>query len=401
MKYLRIFFLLVISVMALSSIALLMPKDGDPLFKSLAKPFANQAERRREARRHTDAQFIQRIDPGLNANRVNVLLFGYGETHEPPVTERAIIGSFTIISYDVRTGQIYLISMTHDIRAPEVERALAAKGQATHALKMDRAYDVGGFTLMREMIEKASGLVMDYQIVFKDSLIQRLVDQVFGGIQVDVPMEFAVQPFYLDGEKYPIGVFPQGKQTLTGRQVIQFIKTVPLVEAEYDPALEHNKRKHLVLQSLLQAANTQSSQRDFWLRLFSFVQSELASGSVVMDFDPTPLVVDNLGYILTNLDKLLAQRSSAMPLPEIQRATYIVDSANGDGGVQWINANQDANSITRRDIETKVYPNLDYEIPIDANPYGNLAREYWTSVRTMVRRTLNGEPLQDPVETEQ
>ncbi|MBI5302208.1 MAG: LCP family protein [Chloroflexi bacterium] len=395
-KYLRFLLLVIISVLALLSVALLAPKDSDPLFKSLAKPFATNAERRREARSQTDPQFFQRVDAALNANRINVLLFGYGETHEPPMTERAIIGSFTLISYDVRTGQVDLISMTHDIRAPEVERALAQRGQGTHALKMDRAYDVGGFPLMREMIENGTGLAVDYQIVFKDGLIQRLVDQVFGGIQVDVPMAFSVQPFYLDGEKYPVGFFQQGNQTLNGRQVIQFIKTVPVAEGEYDPSLEHNVRKHLVLQALLDALNRQSGDRDFWLRLFAFVQHELAAGSVTMDFDPTPLVVDNLGRLLTNLDKLIAQRSSAMSMPAIHRATYIVDSANGDGGVQWVNANQDANPITRQDIDTRVYPNLDYEVPIDANPYGNLAREYWGSVREMVRRTLNGEPLQDP-----
>jgi len=247
---------------------------------------------------------------------------------------------------------------------------------------------VGGFALMREMIENATGLAVDYQVVFKDSVMQRLVDHVFGGIQVNVPLAFAVQPFYLDGEKYPEGFFAQGEQTLTGRQVIQYIKTVPVAEGLYDPALEHNTRKHLILQSLLTALNRQSGDREFWMRALAFAQHELATGGIAFDFEPTPLIVDNLGQLVTNLDKLLAQRGGAMQIPAIHGAAYIVDPAHGDGGVQWVNANAEVNPRTRRDIENKIYPNLDYEIPIDANPYGDLAREYWTSVRAVVRRVL-------------
>jgi hypothetical protein len=383
---------------ALVSIALFVPRDNDPLFKSLTKPIIAEAQRRRAERAPSDPGFAKRVDAKLNASRVNVLLYGYGETHEPPVTERAIIGSYTIISYDTRDGTVSLISMTHDIRAPEVEREMVKRGTPTHALKMDRAYEIGGFPLMREMLENATGLSIDFEIAFQDSAIQRVVDNVFGGIQVEVPVAFEAQPFYLDGVKYPKGFFPQGKQILNGRQVIQFIKTVPVAEGLYDPVLEHNARKHLVFAGLLDSLKTQSGDRDFWLRAMTYARGELASGGIAMDFDPSALIVNNIGAMLGNLDKLISQRSSGFPMPAIERTTYIVDPAQGDGGVQWVNANAAVNPITRRDIDARVYPNLDYEVPIDANPYGDLPSEYWTSVRTLVRKLVNGEPLRNSQE---
>ena len=81
--------------------------------------FAKEAERRRAELAKTDPDHSRRIDKALNDGRVNFLLFGYGETHEPPATEKAIIGSQTIISYDTHTRKADIISLTHDIRAPE------------------------------------------------------------------------------------------------------------------------------------------------------------------------------------------------------------------------------------------------------------------------------------------
>src|SRR3979409_1229954 len=93
-------------------------------------------------------------------------------------------------------------------------------------------------------IEDATALAIDYQLAFKESAIAGATDNVFGGLDVDVPLGFKVNGFYVDGKKYPAGRFQQGLQRLNGVQVIQFIKTVP-VEVRYDAKLEHNARKHL------------------------------------------------------------------------------------------------------------------------------------------------------------
>ena len=66
----------------------------------------------------------------------------------------------------------------------------------------------------------------------------------------------------------------------------------------------------------------------------------------------------------------------------------IVDQAQGDGGVRWVNPNVDDPYI-RADIAAQVYPGFDMEVPYYGNPYAaDLANDYWGSVRNLVRTSL-------------
>lgn len=361
----------------------------DTLFYTLMSPWINEAQRRRADLANSDPAFGKRIDKELNDGRVNFLLFGYGESHEPPNTERALIGSQTIISYDYRNYTADIVSLTHDIRAPEIERELAKRGQKNLVVRIDKAYSIGGFRLMRQVLEDATGLSVDFQVTFKDAVMQRLIDDVFGGVEVDVPTAFDVQPFYLDGVKYPKGHFAQGKQRLNGRQVIQFIKTVPIATAAYDKSLEHNVRKHLIFVALLHALNQNYTDREFWLKGSGFITKELVTGAITYDFDPIPLAVNNIGNTLPKLKKLVGAPSSGeIQSPQIRKSIYVVDPAHGDGGVQWVNANAAVNPITKKDIDSGIYASLDMEVPLNANPYGDLVTEYWCSVRALVKQTF-------------
>jgi hypothetical protein len=241
---------------------------------------------------------------------------------------------------------------------------------------------------MRKVLEDATGLSMDFQAAFKDAAIQRLVDNVFDGVQVTAPMTFDVHPFYLDGVKYPGGHFPQGPQKLNGRQVIQFIKTVPVAEGTYDKLLEHNSRKSLVFDALLKSLDEKYTDRTFWLKGAAFVAGEFVNGSVVCDFDPVALIVNNIGGTTASLSKARAPAAGQLHLPKINHSLYIVDPAQGDGGVQWVNANAAENPITQKDIDAGIYPTLAMEVPINANPYGDLVTGYWTSVRGLVKESL-------------
>ncbi len=365
---------------------------ADSVFDSLLTPFVNEAQKRRAELAKTDADFAQRVDVALNDGRVNFLLFGYGETHEPPATEKALIGSHTIISYDLRNRRADIISLTHDIRAPEIERELVKQGwKKAPVMRMDHAYEVGGFALQRRMLEDATGLSIDFQLSFRDSAIQPLVDDVFGGLEVDVPMAFDVHPFYLDGKKYDKGHFTQGRQILSGRQVVQFIKTVPISEGAYHRSLEHNVRKALVLNALLDAIERNYRDSLFWLKGSGFVTSQLIGGGIAYDFDPVSMIVQNIGTTTASLRRSLADRSSAgVLLPRIGKSRYIVDPAQGDGGVQWVGANAAVNPITKKDMDSGVYESTDVEVPYDSDPYGNLVTGYWPSVRQVVKNALMG-----------
>lgn len=361
------------------------------LLQAVLAPFVNEAQKRRQERARIDQGYNKRVDRKLNEGRVNFLLYGYGETHEPPAMEKAIIGSYTIISYDTRNSQVDILSMTHDIRAPTIESEMPEKrgNNRRYAVKIDQAYPIGGFGLMRRVLENATGLSIDFQFAFKDTVIRRVIDEVFQGVEVNVPAAFDVHPFYLDGQKYPAGHFFQGKQTLNGTQVIQFIKTVPISQGYYGKSLEHNSRKHLIFLGLLEAVRKNASDRNIWLRGSAFLGGELLKKDIVYDFDPAQLMIANVNNVMTGIGKYVSSRRRIdFVMPKINQTRYIADPANGDGGVQWVGANAKVNPITEKDIQDGRYPTLDMTIPYDANPYGDLVTEYWGSVRTVVRSAL-------------
>ena len=362
------------------------PAINETEFERVLHPMLLDAKRRRAAAAASDPNYWTRLDPKLNSTRLNFLLFGYGETHEPPLTERAFIGSITIFSYDYATKEIDLVSMTHDIRAPEAERYLHDQGQAeVGPIKLDRVYGMGGFDLLRRTIEDASGLAIDFQLAFKESVIQGATDDVFNGLDVDVPLPFKVNGFYLDDVKYPGGEFQQGVQHLSGIQVIQFIKTVP-VEENYDPRLEHNARKHLVFRSIMDALKEHANDVPFMGRAALFFSSQVSQDSLAYDFDLKSLLVDNLRSMMTDMHR---SEATNQDMPSVQRTMYIVDPASGDGGVQWVNANAHDNPITQRDLDNHVYGETAMEVPYHGDPYApDLATGYWTDVRQLIASRL-------------
>jgi hypothetical protein len=355
-------------------------------FERALHPLLLEAKRRRTASAARDPTYWTRLDPKQNSTRLNFLLFGYGETHEPPLTERAFIGSITIFSYDYATRQIDLVSMTHDIRAPEAERWLHDKGQAqVGPIKLDRVYGMGGFDLLRRTVEDASGLAIDFELAFKESVIESATDNVFNGLDVNVPLPFKVNGFYLDDVKYPGGEFAQGVQHLNGIQVIQFIKTVP-VEENYDPRLEHNARKHLVFRSIMEALKEHSGDVAFLGRAALFFSGQVSQDALAYDFDLKSLLVDNLRGMMTDMRR---GDATDQEMPGVQRTMYIVDPASGDGGVQWVKANAHDNPITQRDLDENVYGETAMEVPYHGDPYApDLAAGYWPDVRRLVASRL-------------
>jgi hypothetical protein len=252
-------------------------------------------------------------------------------------------------------------------------------------IKIDRTYGMGGFDLMRRTLEDATGLAIDFQMAFKESAIAGATDSVFGGIDVDVPLAFKVNGFYLDGEKYPGGEFAQGPQKLSGVQVIQFIKTVP-VEENYDAALEHNARKHLIFKSLMDELRDNASDVAFMGRAALFFSGQVAQDSIAYDFDLRRLVVDNLRSMMTDIGR---PDTRTKQVPSVARTLYIVDPASGDGSVQWVRANAVTNPITARDIADNRYGELAMEVPYNGDPYADdLPAKYWADVRQLIARRL-------------
>jgi hypothetical protein len=365
------------------------------LFDLLIKPLEQEALRRRSERASKDPEWGKRVDLKLNKGRVNVLLFGYGypENYSPNTSAFTPEGSPTILSLDLQGRRVDVVSLTHDIRAPEIERASAQPPQEVRAIKIDQAYAIGKFELMRRTVEDATGLSVDFQVAFDETVIRDLVDQVFGGVEVEVPRGFEGIPVYIDGIGYPAR-FAKGQQWLTGTQVLVFIKAVPVVPAGkyYGKDLEHNVRKGIVFEALLQTLKERSADPGFWGRLVWFITAEEArfwDRRMDYDFDPIALAVDNIRHLLPHLGEITEARE--IGFPEIRKRIYVQDPANGDGGVGWVSWQARRYPQVKKDVELGVYPprGEGFAAPVGGNPYGeNLVTDYWPSVRILVKQAL-------------
>lgn len=352
----------------------------------MLKPLIEEALKRRADRAKNDPEYYYRVDKELNQDRVNILLYGYGEEWTGGEIDQPTFGSHSIFSINLRTGKIDLVSPTHDTRAPEIEQFLKKNGKEARPTRMDRAYEIGGYDLMRQVLEDATGLSVDYQIKAEDTLIKYLIDNL-GGINVDIPFDVNTKQFRDDGKMYPPHQFSKGSQKMDGITALQFIKAW---SDPVDPTKERNIRKHLAMKAIFDQVKqkTKEGDRMFGFNMFSLLATENLKGNIGFDFDEKQFIFPMLG----NLGKLGKLDLS------IDKTIFVVDPAIGDGGVQWITANAAENPITQKDIENGVYgQDLAMEIPFNANPYSsNLVRDYWKSVRDLISSRL-GKPQQPTV----
>jgi len=350
----------------------------------LMQPLIDEAQRRRAAREKEDPQaYARRIDKQLNQNRINFLVYGYGATFEPPFPP-GYKGSIAVYSLDLRTLQIASVTLNHDIRAPEVERYMLAEGKKAPPTRIDQTYLNGGFELLRTTVEDATSLSMDFQLAFQDSVVKNVVDDVFGGLVVDVPYAFDAAQVYFENTQYPALHYAQGRQRLNGLQALQFIKAInaQLGKTRYDPTKELAVRKQIIIQSVLDAVKKETTNPIFWAKMVSFLRRTLDKKDVEYDFDAASLLFKTISQYVAN-----GARGQKMPLT-VTRSVYVVDWKVGDGGVQWVTGS--INPIMQRDLKNGVYVDVAMSVPIGkADPYApNLATSYWTSVRQLVRQRL-------------
>jgi LytR_cpsA_psr family len=352
-----------------------------PAAIDLIAPFADEALRRREQRAAADPTYAHRIDPVLNQGRINFLLFGYGETYEPPYAPD-FKGSINIFSLDTRTLNVSSITLNHDIRAPEVERFRQSTDRKQGPTRIDQSYPVGGFDIMRLAAEDATGLAVDYQLVINDGVIKDAVNEVFGGLDVNVPFEFDAMPISFNSTMYPARHYAAGVQTMDGLQAIQFVKA--LNAGAYDRSQELAVRKQIIVQALAAVTRREAANPIFWSKALGFMRLAVERKTVAYDFDPLEML---RASIQPSVARGLLGR---ITLPTFGDSTYIVDDLSGDGGVEWVTGS--ANPIIQRELADGLYVDRSFSVPKNgANPDAiDLVSGYWPSVRQLIREGLTG-----------
>jgi hypothetical protein len=366
------------------------PPSGRPLlFDQFIQPLVDEAAQRRATAAVDDPLYSERIDADLNAHRLNVALLGYGEEHDQTYADTGI--SVTILSLDLSTWDLVSISLSRDIRAPEMEDQ-AAQQPPRWPMTLRAAYHSGGFPEVRTILEDATGLSIDFQVLMKDVFLRNYLDSVSGPVELVVPKDFQTNTYRLDGVDHPPDEISAGDQVLSTDRAMTFVLGEVL-----DPvgkADERSYRKDLLLKSLNCMARQKLSARDagFALNLARFSVSELTNNDLQSDF-PLQLLT---GGLTSLAQSFVTSGGDVDPgFPELGGAREVVvhDPAFGDGGVRRVHYMATApiasdSPVVLREIGLgSLAPYM--LIPVGGNPYAtDLVADYWTSVRTLVKASL-------------
>lgn len=370
------------------------PEQPINMATEFLRPFIDYALQKRLERRLKDpTEYDKTIDQELNSHRVNFVLMGYGEEHGE--TYKDMGGSITIMSYDTKTGKIGNISLSRDIRAPELEQRQPADKKSPQVLR--HAYSQGGFDLLRKVSEDATGLASDFQLVLKDTVIRDLVRDVTGPVTVDVPKDHDTQGFRMDGKDYPPKLVPKGIQEMDYMQAMYYILSedkVPVGKQD-----ERSFRKNSLMKSISKALQANIRRNPFQLKTIKdFMDKKIADKDILFDFDPN--LLDNSLKGLVNLATKaflnLGNVDFTLPYQDEKQEVVFHDPFFGDGGVARIHNLR--TQITQRNIATEtVRKEADEKempdwmlIPDGGDPYAkDLVKNYWGSVRKLVKEKLS------------
>lgn len=381
------------------------------LISNFMDPFVAESRIRRQRHlREMGEKYRHRVDLGLNDDKVNFLFSISGYNFEPPFMKiPVILESHSLLSFNQRSGKFDSVSITHDTRAPEIERYIQRDDDGpVKPIKISDARRIGGFRLARRVFENATGLAVDFQLALTEDAVVTFVDDVVKGLDITVPKTFKTSPIVYKNLLYPDPtknerkdfplVFEAGEQRLSGLRTIQFIKAVPEEgESGYDKTLEHNARKFIVFEALSRSLRNKALDIGFWWHLNSFLRESFnnkTDAGIACDFNPAALILDDLPSMIGSILRARLERKKLALSVGTGTSVYIVDQRSGDGGVTWITSDK-GNPITESDLAKGVYTDpsqrrlYDMEIPIGGDPYADdLIEGYWKRIRKLVKEKL-------------
>ncbi len=134
---------------------------------------------KREQRAREDPDFLSRVDLERAENRINGLLLGVDGGDR-------LTDSIMVFSYHMPSNSLTLISIPRDLMDPLV---LKKTGSAANS-RINQAFAVGGIELARKALENAVNLPLDLAMVIRFDLLEDLINQTVGTIEVDIEKPF-------------------------------------------------------------------------------------------------------------------------------------------------------------------------------------------------------------------
>lgn len=366
-------------------------------FDEFIRPFIEEAMIKRAEREKLNPQeYSHRIDKELNQNRINILLLGFGEEHGENYQDFS--GPITILSYDLITKKIVSVSFSRDMRAPELEDKTPR--EKLMAVPIRHAFRNGGFEMTRKVAEDATGLAVDFQVVFKDTVIHDFIRDVAGNtLEIDVPKEQETNDFRFNGKEYPKAHFDKGNQTMDAMRAMYFI--LGEHQRAQSPEDERTFRKNLVLKVLLKKIVSQVKRNPLgFANIGWFLLKKINEKSVYLDMNQNLLVNGLNGVANTAAGYFLNPATKEVIFPELDDSVQINinDAMFGGEGVKRVhNINESDHPAMKEDYRNGVMKEW-MLVPPGANPYGDFVDDYWQPVRGVIKRKLSGDSIPNPTQ---
>lgn len=377
------------------------PEGPVNLVHEFLKPFIEEAFKRRRERAQNDPEYAKRVDQDLNANRLNIVLLGYGEEHDEKYEDYG--GSISIMTLDLKTNQMGVVHLSRDIFIPDKEFKARLPDGKSDVIR--HVFKAGGFDLMRLITERATGLVADYQMVIKDTVLRDAINELSGPVFVDVAKEHHTGPFRLDEKEYPPGEIKAGPQVMDTQNAMRFV-----LGEDLDPkgkADERSYRKNILVRAIKDKIKKQMDQENplgkliFMKKVQDFIGGHVGDKSVQMDFDISLINNANSvlqGLINTALARFSGGRDIQMAIPESDPRKELVvhDPYFGDensGVVRWHNILNNNENIEEDPRYKKLFDegriNNWMLFPDGGDPNASdLIEGYYKPIRKGVRATL-------------
>lgn len=351
----------------------------DTVFARILRQLAAASEKVDKEKQIREPGPGNEIDKELSEGLFVAGVMGCGPNHEPPY-EYFMACSPSLFVYNTNSSELVEYDITHDTRNPLVEKRLAERNllpKRDFAKRIDQAWldpNVGGFDLVRQSFQEMTGARVSVRVVLNDIVIKRYVDEVLGGVIVDMPWTMKAHAIYLDKEtKITPMTFPKGEQKVDGTKLLQIIKAVADAGGKpYPVEQENNERKHFAIKALISASKKEyeANKAVFLTKLMVFVARELGT-NIKTDPDISKIIKDLLGATLKEIPELiLTGKELELGLPEVSRSRYIVDAAASVDGkeqpLRWGDTNSGDRCIIS-DVASGAYSAFYVEVPTDPN----------------------------------
>ncbi|QQG44219.1 MAG: LCP family protein [Candidatus Roizmanbacteria bacterium] len=285
-------------------------KKKKDLLSEAAHSFYAKAQAKRNERAKKDPDYLTRINPELNKNRINFLSLGIGK-------EGALTDSIQVISYDLTSGNLSMISLPRDLQSPEV---LKAYGGDERNSRINQALTKGGIDLSQLAVENATGLSMDFVMVNRFEILTKIIDKI-GGIEVDVDKDIDDNNYpALEGDGYDPFHITKGHHLLNGYDALRYSRS-RYSTSDYD----RSKRQQKVLEALIKKYAEEMKKNPLKAAglikdTLGIINEEVNSGKLKADFD----IGDISGPIISLIPSLIGGARFEMP----PTAHFTVDTSN-------------------------------------------------------------------------